>query len=201
MRDPLTLLLLSWSIVMTAWLEQCDINNITQFPDDSDQCCDGEDEWLVRREEGKYGCEAIPCTDPGQDNTLLYQDQCWDVLEKGLCGQEAVGERLYLGEDGRGRCDCEEGWVRYEGRCYQEFSPAFCPGDTILRLRPPETPTNGNWITPFELGLLRLNISCMKNPCQPFSLPHLSTWSEDNLVCHDVVEDLENCEVNKTRQV
>jgi len=195
MKDPLTLLLLSLlSIVMTSLLEQCDITTITKFPDVSGQCCNEEGEWLIRRD-GEYECEPIPCIDLDENNTLLYEDECRDVFEDGVCGEEAVGERLYLGEDGRGWCNCEEGWVRYEGRCYQEFTPAFCPGNTILRLTPPEMPKTGKWITPDQLAALRLNISCMENPCQPSYLPHASTWSELEPVCHEVVENLEGCEV------
>ena len=59
---------------------------------------------------------------------MQFAGECHDVLESGVCGEEALGERLYLGEDGQGYCDCDEGWLRYRGRCYQEFTPAFCPG-------------------------------------------------------------------------
>ena len=202
MKDPLTLtlLLLSWSIVMTAWLEQCDISTISQFPDEDSKCCDEEGEWLIRMD-GEYACEPIPCSDPDQNNTLLYEDECRDVFEDGVCGEEAVGERLYMGEDGRGWCDCAEGWVRYEGRCYQEFTPAFCPGEAILRLTPPEMPKTGKWINPDQLAALRLNTSCMENPCQAFSLPHTSTWSELEPVCHEVLENLEGCEVNIVKKI
>ena len=207
MKDPLTLtlLLLSWSIVMTAWMEQCDITTITKFPDASGHCCEEEGEWLIRRDGSKgvreYACEPIPCSDPDQNNTLLYEDECRDVFEDGVCGEEAVGERLYMGEDGRGWCDCAEGWVRYEGRCYQEFTPAFCPGEAILRLTPPEMPKTGKWINPDQLAALRLNTSCMENPCQAFSLPHTSTWSELEPVCHEVLENLEGCEVNIVKKI
>ena len=196
MRDPLRLLLLSCSMVMSAWPEQCDINTINSFPDDSGRCCDGEaGEWLVRRD-GELTCEAFPCPDP---HTVMYEGECRDVLEDAVCGEEAVGERLYLAEDGRGQCDCKEGWVRYEERCYQELTPAFCPGNTILRLRlRPKIPTTV--ISPDQLETLRLkirlNISCMENPCPAPSLPHISTWSEEDPVCHEVLEDLQGCEVN-----
>ena len=200
MKDPVRLLLVSWSIVMTAWLEHCDITTITQFPDVSGQCCEEEGDWLIRRD-GEYECEPIPCTDLDDNNTLQYKDECRDVFEDSVCGEEALGERLYLGEDGRGRCDCAEGWVRHEGRCYQEFSPAFCPGGSILRLTPPEIPKTGNWINPDQFLALRLNVSCMENPCQPFSLPHSSTWSEDKPVCHEVVEDLDGCEVTTVDEI
>ena len=70
---------------------------------------------------------------------MLYDGECRDVLESGVCGEKALGQRLYLGEDGRGYCDCDEGWLRYRGRCYQEFTPAFCPGlDEILFFRNPD---------------------------------------------------------------
>jgi len=199
MKDPLTLtlLLLSWSIVMTAWLEQCDISTISQFPDEDSKCCDQEGEWLILRD-GEYACEPIPCFEPDQNYTrtqLLYKEECRDVMD-GVCGEEALGERLYLGEDGRGHCDCAEGWVRYEGRCYQEFTPAFCPGNDILRLTPTETFKNEKWVTPDQFDHFKLNISCMENPCHADSLPHSSTWKkEDKLVCHKMVEDLEDCEV------
>ena len=120
MKDPLILVLLSCSIVNTAWQEQCDINTITHFPDDGGQCCD-EGEWLIRRA-GEPVCETVPCAD---QHTVMYEAECRDVLEDAVCGEEAVGERLYLAEDGRGQCDCKEGWVRYEERCYQELTPAF----------------------------------------------------------------------------
>ena len=134
----------------------------------------------------------------GCENSVWFKGDCQDVYADSLCGEEALGERLYLAEDGRGRCDCMEGWVRYEGMCYQELTPAFCPPNTILRLEPPEIPTTV--ISPDQLETLKLqiklNISCLDNPCEPPSLPHISTWSEDSPFCHEVMEDLEGCEVN-----
>ena len=193
MEDSLTLLLLSCSIVMTAWPEQCHLDTISFLPDNTSLCCE-EGEWLIRRE-GELACEPVPCPDP---HTLMYEGECRDVLEDAVCGEEAVGERLYLAEDGRGRCDCMEGWLRYEGRCYQELTPAFCPPNTLLRLEPPKIPRTV--ISPDQLETLKLkiklNISCLDNPCESPSLPHISTWSEDSPFCHEVLEDLEGCEVN-----
>ena len=37
-------------------------------------------------------------------HVLLYKDA--------ICGEDALGERLYVGEDGEVYCDCDEGWVR-----------------------------------------------------------------------------------------
>ena len=73
-------------------------------------------------------CATDPCR--AENLSLLYNGECHDVFEHGLCGEgeEALGHRLYLGQDGRGHCDCDDGWLRYHGRCYQEFTPAFCPG-------------------------------------------------------------------------
>ena len=178
-------------------LKCVNVNEIVMFPDDSDECC-GEGEWMILTKAGDYRCDAeTKCED---QNNVMYDGVCRDVFEDGVCGPEALGERLYLGEDGLGYCDCAEGWVRHEGRCYQEFTPAFCPEDKILRLGPPDPPNT--FLTPTELRTLkeefRLNISCVDNPClkeNTFSLPHSSTWAQDRIVCHTVTEDISQCEV------
>ena len=49
-----------------------------------------------------YSCTHVlmySCT-----HVLLYKDA--------ICGEDALGERLYVGEDGEVYCDCDEGWVR-----------------------------------------------------------------------------------------
>ena len=178
-------------------LKCVNVNEIIMFPDDSDECCD-VGEWMIRTKVGDYRCDTDTKCD--NQNTVMYDGVCRDVFEDGVCGPEALGERLYLGEDGLGYCDCADGWVRYEGRCYQEFTPAFCPEDKILRLGPPDPPTTV--LTQTELRTLReqlrLNLSCVDNPCRQentFSLPHLSTWSQDRIVCHTVTEDIAQCEV------
>ena len=81
---------------------------------------------IVNSEESlDYNCE----------DSVWFKGDCRDVYEDALCGEDALGERLYLGEDGQGYCDCDEGWIRYRERCYQEFTPAFCLGENqILRL-------------------------------------------------------------------
>ena len=58
-----------------------------------------------------------PCLepDPSIPKQLFYSGRCEDVYADAVCGEEAVGERLYLGEDGLGYCDCDEGWLRYRG--------------------------------------------------------------------------------------
>ena len=145
-----------------------------------------------------FRCDNVTkCDDP---NTLRFNGLCRDVFDDGVCGKEAIGERLYLGEDGAGVCDCADGWIRYEDRCHQEFTPAFCPPNKILRLSPPQVPSA--LVTVRELKILKkqlkLNISCVDNPCQEYetySLPHISTWSEGNFTCHRVAEDLTGCEV------
>ena len=108
-------------------------------------------------------------------NSIWFKDDCHDVYEDSLCGEEALGERLYLGDDGEGVCDCDQGWVRYKEKCYQEFTPAFCLGQNeILRLdmRPDEC----KQILPDQLEIClegkKLNFSCLENPCPQDSYPH-----------------------------
>merc|ERR1712183_127181 len=158
------------------------------------ECCQ-EGEILIKTETAQYRCDKDPCN--AENLNLMYHGECRDVHQSGVCGEDALGERLYLGEDGLGHCDCEEGWLRYRGRCYQEFTPAFCPGpDQILFLNKPE---KGQIIWPegglelyldgmklnFSKGLysslvlygirglelyldgIKLNFSCLRNPCEP----------------------------------
>ena len=107
------------------------------------------------------------------ENSIWFQGDCQDVYADSLCGEEALGERLYLGEDGLGYCDCDEGWVRYKERCYQEFTKAFCPGKKILKLRTKPKPMIifGESAEIVEAGL-RQNFSCIENPCEPSYFPH-----------------------------
>ena len=111
------------------------------------------------------------------ENSIWFEGECRDeVYADSLCGEEALGERLYRGEDGLGYCDCDEGWLRYQERCYQDFTPAFCRGDNqILRLnlRPEEC----NQTLPtaqLEICMegVKLNFSCLENPCPQDSYPH-----------------------------
>ena len=132
-------------------------------------CCQ-DTEWVVRDQEGQYKCEEDYCWGEG----VLYLEDCHDVYEDGVCGEEALGERLYLGEDGLGYCDCDEGWVRYKERCYQEFTPAFCPGENeILKLNTKPKPRiifgeSGDILA----AGLKHNFSCIANPCEPSNFPH-----------------------------
>ena len=43
--------------------------------------------------------------------TVMYEGQCRDVYEDGIC---ALGERLWLTEDGRVECDCDEVEYKYQ---------------------------------------------------------------------------------------
>merc|ERR1711874_245119 len=163
------------------------------------KCCQQEGEILIKTETAQYRCDTDPCQ--AESLIVMYRGECRGVLESGVCGEEALGERLYLGEDGRGYCDCDEGWLRYRGRCYQEFTPAFCPGpDQILFLR---KPAKGQIIWPeggLELYLegMKLNFSCLRNPCDPDHsyLPHTSTWKTKSF-CHSVPSkgNISGCEL------
>ena len=84
--------------------------------------------------------------------------------------------RLYLGEDGLGYCDCMEGWLPFEGRCYQELTPAnpLCPDQQILLLKNPIVP---DFIFPGDNSdsiqrQIQFNYSCIESPCNSTSLPH-----------------------------
>ena len=100
-----------------------------------------------------------------------------DVFEQTICGEEALGERLFVGEDGVAYCDCDEDWVRFNGRCYQQFTPAFCQGkNEILQLNTKPSTTVGGFLNEEELMILKegfkQNFSCVENPCPPSSYPH-----------------------------
>jgi len=88
-----------------------------------------------------------------------------------------------VGPEGNGTCDCDEGWLRHEGRCYQEFSPAFCGEGKILNLGTRRRLKTGQQYT------------CVSNPCEESSLPFSSTW-EDRF-CHPRpdVDDIASCEL------
>ena len=105
----------------------------------------------------------------------MYEGRCVDLYEDGVCGEDALGERLFLGEDGTVYCDCDEvrrldlewnfdnniqGWLRHEGRCYQEFTPSFCPENQILNLGNYRRIRDGR------------ESECKRNPCIHPTLPH-----------------------------
>ena len=98
-------------------------------------------------------------------------------MEDAICGEEAVGERLFVREDGEAYCDCDEGWIRFNGRCHQQFTPAFCLGENeILQLNTKPSATLGGYLNPEELTIIKegfkQNFSCIENPCPSSSYPH-----------------------------
>ena len=108
-------------------------------------------------------------------NSIWFEGECHDVYADSLCGDEALGERLYLGDDGEGVCDCDEGWIRYKEKCYQEFTPSFCSGENeILRLN--MTPDECYNIYPEQLETCLQGVigrfSCLENPCPQGLYPH-----------------------------
>ena len=107
--------------------------------------------------------------------TVMYRGQCRDLYEDGIC---ALGERLFL-IDGNVQCDCDEvkyeiwislyltiynwfskGWLRYEGRCHQEFTPAFCGENEVLNLGTRRRLRG------------RQTFTCVPNPCDANQLAH-----------------------------
>lgn len=174
-------------------LHQCVINEkITQFPHNGSACCQNEAPWLVKvdpaeDEEGGQSYKCVPdvfCTS-NNETGAWYRNKCRPLFEDGVCGDEVLGERLYVGPNGNGTCDCEEGWIRHEGRCYQEFSPAFCGAGEVLNLGTKE---------PLEAGQ---NYSCITNPCNNVknALPNRITWKDR--FCHPrpEVDDIAVCEL------
>jgi len=123
------------------------------------------------------------------ENEVMYEGNCHDVFDT-VCS-ESPGMRLYLGEDGLGYCDCMSGWILFEGRCYQEFTPAtpLCPDQQIILLKSPIVP---DFVFPGNIGSIerqfRLNYSCIESPCNSTSLPHSSTWNytDDSGPCHPI---------------
>jgi len=136
------------------------------------------------------------------ENEVMYEGNCHDVFDT-VCS-ESPGMRLYLGEDGLGYCDCMSGWIPFEGRCYQEFTPAtpLCPDQQIIIFKNPKVPdfTFPEYIDSIERQL-RLNYSCIESPCNSTSLPHSSTWNytDDSGPCHPIPVAsnflLDNCEL------
>jgi len=151
--------------------------------------------------EGQLRCQENPCYKEGG---VLFKGGCHDILEDAICGEEALGERLFVGEDGVAYCDCDEDWVRFDGRCYQQFTPAFCQGkNEILQLNTKPSTAGGGFINQEELIIIKegfkRNFSCVENPCEPSFFPHRPSWIEDEVSdspeCYRAETDLTGCEV------
>jgi len=139
--------------------------------------CDEEDEDISKN---SYQCKTI--TFEG----VWYHGKCRDPKLDGVCGQ---GQRLFVTEEGV-QCDCDEGWLRYEGKCYQEFSPAFCKDNKILNL--------GSAVRRTRRVKKGEQFKCITNPCGDDDnlLPHRSTWRRHKF-CHNIseLESLGDCEL------
>ena len=129
------------------------------------------------------------------NSSVFYDGKCRDLLEDGACGND-LGMRLYLGEDGAAYCDCMEGWLPIDGKCYQEltFAPDLCKNENeIIRFNKHrriffEEPTQE------EIHQSKNRYVCEKNICNSTDfLPHLSTWEHKK--CHKVPEGNLECEL------
>ena len=58
-----------------------------------------------------------------------------------------------------------QGWLRYEGRCYQEFTPAFCGENEVLNL-------GSKRFKGVILSTGGQNYTCVSNPCNSTQLAH-----------------------------
>jgi len=129
------------------------------------------------------------------DDGVWYQGQCVDPYQDGVCGEEALGQRLYVGEDGEVKCDCDEGWLRVDERCHQEFSSELCSDNKILNL--------GSLTKRRQRLKDGETYNCQRNPCDspdlPNSLPHSLSWKSEKY-CHDIsaLPTLEDCEMCPT---
>merc|ERR1711936_773945 len=168
-------------------------------------CLHNKTDWLVRDSEGEFRCQENQCQSgkfsdvEGFPFESLDGLKCVkDVFEQTLCGEEAVGERLFVREDGVAYCDCDEDWIRFDGRCHQQFTPAFCLGENqILQLNTKPSATSGGYL--LEEGVQH-NFSCVENPCKPSFFPHRSSWIEgqelsNSTECYQAMTDLAGCEV------
>merc|ERR1719414_283662 len=117
---------------MNYMLEECSLNTTLLYESllFSSCCVREKTDWLVQDKEDQFKCELRKCQG---DGGFYFQGRCYeDLYEDGLC---ATGERLFISRYGEAYCDCDEGWVRYDGKCYQEFTPAFCAVENqILKL-------------------------------------------------------------------
>ena len=119
-------------------------------------------------------CEENKCAESGG---FMFKEKCrTDVYDEDICGEDALGERLFVGEDGVAFCDCDNGWVRFKGKCYQEFTPAFCDREKILQFNTKPTKPVASILFGDALDILiegsKRNFSCVENPCKPSSFPH-----------------------------
>jgi len=171
-------------------LHQCVINeNITKFPHPGLDCCQNKDHWIVEDKAadddegaGSYKCVADFLCLSNNETGAWVRGQCKVFFADGVCGE--VGQRLYVGPDGNGTCDCEENWIRHEDRCYQEFTQAFCADGKVLNLGTRRKLKNG------------ARYSCVRNPCDEDTLAHSSTWKDRH--CHPLpeeVDDIAECEL------
>ena len=120
-------------------------------------------------------CEENKCAESGG---FMFKEKCrTDVYDEDICGEDALGERLFVGEDGVAFCDCDKGWVRFKGKCYQEFTPAFCHEEgQILKLNTRPEKCGTGLCFPEELDIflegMEKNFTCIENPCPTSSYPH-----------------------------
>ena len=57
--------------------------------------------------------EVRGCWSELRDNHVVvwaawYRGQCRPFFQDGVCGEDVLGERLYVGPEGNGTCDCDE---------------------------------------------------------------------------------------------
>ena len=125
---------------------------------------------------------------------MYFEGKCQDLYEDGACGDD-LGKRLYLGQDGEAFCDCLEGWLPVDGKCYQEltFAPQLCKNENEIIRWQIHKEIFFDEPTPEEKHQVKFEYVCEQNICTPDFLPHVSTWKRRK--CHKVPEGSHECEL------
>lgn len=101
-------------------------------------CAEGEWVVLSSSDSATGSCRPRPCQ--GQEFTDdLYVEvdgECKAAYGEDVCGGK-LGERLFIGPYGKGRCDCDDDWnrgTREDGstRCYQKNTRGWCGPREVL---------------------------------------------------------------------
>ena len=86
-----------------------------------------EGEWTVLTTTSIMVCQVRLC----EGEMVMFGGVCVHMLDTSACPN--IGERLYVGDDGEGVCDCDDGWGR--GGWYILLRQEnFCPNHAQLSL-------------------------------------------------------------------
>ena len=185
--------------LLVSWSEQCDdeellhtISGECHPPGSQGPCNKGE--WLLdKMGKGELKCFENPCNLPDQ---VFYEGSCRYFHEDAVCGESALGQRLFVTDQGEGVCGCDvdEGWIDdQQGNCVQEFMPGSCSENQVVRIRTATVPMRIIYegeLEDLRKELERPVVTCEENPCgnNQESLAHPKSWDPNSSlpVCHKV---------------